>query len=278
MAGGTRRVLCVSPRYARSFGTFDHAFALTGAKAFMPPQGILVVAAWFSARGWQVRLVDENVRRADTSDMEWADAVLVTGMHVQHDAVAEVVGRARRAGVITVLGGPSVSATPHWYPEPDLLHVGELGDATVRLAERLERNVSPPERQEVYRTESRLPLEAFPVPAYDLIDLDDYFIASIQASSGCPFQCEFCDIPELYGRTPRLKSPEQVTRELDAIMSAGRPDAVYFVDDNFIADPHAAGRLLEALVAWQDVRGHPVDFACEATLNIARPSPDHIRP
>jgi len=40
-----RRILCVFPRYAPSFGTFHHAYELMdGVKAFMPPQGILVVA------------------------------------------------------------------------------------------------------------------------------------------------------------------------------------------------------------------------------------------
>ena len=59
-----RRILCVFPRYAPSFGTFQHAYPLTdGVRAFMPPQGILVVAAYLPAQ-WQVRLVDENNRLA----------------------------------------------------------------------------------------------------------------------------------------------------------------------------------------------------------------------
>ena len=42
-----RRVLCVFPRYAKSFGTFQHAYPLFGGRvrAFMPPQGLLVVAS-----------------------------------------------------------------------------------------------------------------------------------------------------------------------------------------------------------------------------------------
>ncbi|MFY1693283.1 DUF4070 domain-containing protein [Plantactinospora sp. WMMB782] len=48
-----RRVLLVSPRYARSFGTLDHAFPLVGAAAFMPPQGLLTIAGYQPAR-WQV--------------------------------------------------------------------------------------------------------------------------------------------------------------------------------------------------------------------------------
>ncbi len=45
---------------------------------------------------------------------------------------------------------------------------------------------------------------------------------------------------------------------------------MYFVDDNFIANPHAAKQLLEELVRWQKDRGFPVDFACEATINIVK--------
>lgn len=265
-----RRVLCVFPRYARSFGTFDHALPLVGAKAFMPPQGILVIAAVLPA-GWQVRLVDENVRPVTDPDLDWAEVLFLTGMHVQHGEIGRLNARARARGVLTVLGGPSVSASPQWYPDVDLLHLGELGDATEALIQRLEASVRRPPAQERYTTIERRPLEQFPVPAYHQIDLADYFIASVQFSSGCPFQCEFCDIPELYGRSPRVKSPAQVCAELDAMLASGhRPDAVYFVDDNFVGNPHAARPLLTELVNWQQRHGYPVEFACEASLNIVK--------
>jgi radical SAM superfamily enzyme YgiQ (UPF0313 family) len=107
------------------------------------------------------------------------------------------------------------------------------------------------------------------VPAYHLVALRRYFIASVQYSSGCPYTCEFCDIPALYGRNPRLKSVEQVLGELDRIVAGGAL-SVYFVDDNFIGNQRAAVELLEALVGWQQRNGYPLRFACEATLNIAR--------
>jgi hypothetical protein len=41
-----RRVLCVFPAYTPSFGTFSHAYKLMGGvAAFMPPQGLLLIAA-----------------------------------------------------------------------------------------------------------------------------------------------------------------------------------------------------------------------------------------
>ncbi|MCC7348559.1 MAG: DUF4070 domain-containing protein, partial [Variibacter sp.] len=75
----------------------------------------------------------------------------------------------------------------------------------------------------------------------------------------------------LYGRQPRLKSPAQVLAELDAIMGQpSKPPVIYFVDDNFIGNRKAAREMLPHLIAWQQRRGYPLDFACEATLNIAK--------
>lgn len=264
-----RRILCVFPRYTHSFGTFDHAFPLMGVKAFMPPQGILTIAAYMPPE-WEVRLIDENVRPAGASDFAWADAVFISGMHVQRQAVLDINRRAHQAGVLTVLGGPSVSGCPDWYDEIDILHLGELGDATHQIIRRIDENPERPSTQERYETSRRLPLPQFPAPAYHLINLRDYFLASIQFSSGCPYRCEFCDIPELYGRNPRLKTPEQVVRELDAMQKSGMPGAVYFVDDNFIGNRKAAVALLRALVEWQEKHGYPLQFACEATLNLAQ--------
>ena len=41
-----RRVLCVFPAYTPFFGTFSHAYKLMGVTAFMPPQGLLAIAAY----------------------------------------------------------------------------------------------------------------------------------------------------------------------------------------------------------------------------------------
>ena len=265
-----RRILCVFPRYARSFGTLHHAYPLKpGVRAFMPPQGLLLIAASLPP-GWEVRFVDENMSPARDEDFSWADAVFVTGMHVQRDCIGDVNERAHAFGKVTVLGGPSVSACAEWYPDFDILHIGELGDATRALYARLDETVERPQAQVRLTAVERTPLTDFPTPAYNLIDIKHYFLASVQFSSGCPYRCEFCDIPELYGRNPRLKTPEQVCRELDAIVAAGPPGAVYFVDDNFIANPKAALDLLPHLIQWQRRTGYRVRFACEATLNIAQ--------
>jgi radical SAM superfamily enzyme YgiQ (UPF0313 family) len=269
-ARNTRRILCLFPAYASSFGTFEHAYPLRGnTRAFMPSQGLLVIASALPAN-WDVRFIDENIAPAGDADFNWADAVFVSGMHIQKNAIEDINARAHARGKATVLGGPSVSACPDRYPDFNYLHVGELGDATERIVAALDENPCRPLQQVVCRTEARTPLEDFPIPAYHLAELDRYFLGDIQFSSGCPYQCEFCDIPALYGRNPRLKSPKQLTRELDAIREAGNVNAVYFVDDNFIGNRRATRELVEELVVWQKRNRYPFMFACEATLNIAK--------
>ncbi|MGA1264911.1 MAG: B12-binding domain-containing radical SAM protein [Prochlorothrix sp.] len=265
-----RRILCIFPKYSRSFGTLHHAYPLMGrVKAFMPPQGILVVASYLPAE-WEVRFIDENKKPATAADYRWADVVITSGMHIQRPRINRINELAHRHGKITVVGGPSVSGCPEYYPDFDLLHIGELGDATDAMIEHLDHGIDRPERQIRFETKERLPLDEFPVPAYEKINLNQYFLANVQFSSGCPYHCEFCDIPELYGNNPRLKTPQQILKELDTMLESGNPGAVYFVDDNFVGNRRAAMDLLPHLIDWQKTNGYPVQFACEATLNMAQ--------
>lgn len=265
-----RRILCIFPQYTPSFGTFHHAYPLTNrVKAFMPPQGILLVAAYLPQE-WEIRFIDENVQPAKRSDYKWADVVIASGMHIQRPQLNKINELAHKEGKITVIGGPSVSGCPEYYPTFDILHLGELGDATDLIIEYVDLHSQRPPRQIRFETKERLPLSEFPVPAYHLANINHYLLGSVQFSSGCPYRCEFCDIPELYGRNPRLKTPEQVLAELDAILASGNPGAVYFVDDNFIGNRRAVTDLLPYLIQWQKDHGYPIQFACEATLNIAQ--------
>jgi radical SAM superfamily enzyme YgiQ (UPF0313 family) len=265
-----RRILCVFPRYTTAFGTFEYAYPLTdGVKAFMPPQGLLLIAAYLP-KHWQVRFIDENIRPATKEDFQWAEAVFVSGMHIQRQQMNDICRRAHDFDLPVALGGPSVSACPDYYPSFDYLHVGELGDATNELIARLAADTSRPEQQVVLTTNDRVPMTDFPIPAYELAETRRYFLGSIQFSSGCPYQCEFCDIPGLYGRNPRLKTPQQICAELDKLRECGMTDTVYFVDDNFIGNRKAALELLPHLIEWQKRTGYVTRLACEATLNIAK--------
>src|SRR6202165_4774881 len=160
------RILCIFPRYTSSFGTFEYAYPLTdGVQAFMPPQGLLVIAAYLP-ENWPVRFVDENIRATTKEDFEGAGAVFVSGMHIQRNQLNDICRRAHAFDLAVAIGGPSVSACPDYYPAFDYLHVGELGDATDALLARLARDPSRPPQQVVLKTADRVAMTRFPIPAY----------------------------------------------------------------------------------------------------------------
>jgi radical SAM superfamily enzyme YgiQ (UPF0313 family) len=108
-----------------------------------------------------------------------------------------------------------------------------------------------------------------PLPDLSLIKMKRYSTMTVQYSRGCPFNCEFCDIIEIYGRQPRTKAVAQVLAELDQLQQAGWRDAVFVVDDNFIGNKRRAKELLTAMAEWGEAHGRPFRFITEASLNLA---------
>jgi len=91
----------------------------------------------------------------------------------------------------------------------------------------------------------------------------------VQFSRGCPFNCEFCDIIELYGRVPRAKTNEQMLEELDALYALGYRGHVDFVDDNLIGNKRRVKEFLPHLKTWLEAHDYPFEFTTEATINLA---------
>ncbi|WP_375462849.1 B12-binding domain-containing radical SAM protein, partial [uncultured Methylobacterium sp.] len=91
----------------------------------------------------------------------------------------------------------------------------------------------------------------------------------VQFSRGCPFTCEFCDIIELYGRSPRTKTTPQMLAELDRLLELGYRGHIDFVDDNLIGNKKAIKLFLPHLIRWQEEHGYPFKFSTEASLNLA---------
>ena len=258
------KILLVNPEFPDTYWSFRHALPFEGKRSAFPPLGLLTVSSMLPPE-WDRKLVDMDVRRLSNSDIEWADIVFVTAMLVQKDTLRKVVQRCKAMGKRVAIGGPYISTSTESLPEADHIF---LGEAETTLPEFIE-DLKTGETKRFYQATDRPPLALTPVPDFKLAELKRYSAMSVQFSRGCPFQCEFCDIIEIYGRIPRTKSIEQMLTELDVLLEAGWRGTVFIVDDNFIGNKKNVKKLLPALAEWQRRNGNPFSFLTEASVNLA---------
>jgi radical SAM superfamily enzyme YgiQ (UPF0313 family) len=258
------KVLLIYPEYPATFWSFKHALPFINKKVSLPPLGLLTVASLIP-KEWEKRLIDLNAVALKDSDIEWADYVFISGMVVQRQSAKEVIHRAKLSGKIVIAGGPLFTNEYLDFEEVDTFVLNE-GEITIPLfLSDLERN----KVKHVYKSDERPDLSRTPVPMWSLIDHKDYSSLSLQISRGCPFNCDFCDIIIMNGRIPRLKSPEQVIQEMDALYNYGWRGGVFIVDDNFIGNKIEAEKILQRMVHWMNEKKKPFTLFTEASINLA---------
>src|SRR5664280_967216 len=256
--------LLIYPEFPDTYWSFKHALKFLGKRASQPPLGLMTVAALLP-KAWKKRLVDANVEQLRDRDLAWADVALISAMHIQRDSLAAIVERCRVRGLRTVVGGPIASSISAAELKVDHVVIGEAESLIAGLAQDLEQGTAQP----VYKAAARPEMESSPLPDLSLIKMNRYSTMAVQASRGCPFNCEFCDIIEIYGRRPRVKAVAQVLAELDQLRAAGWREAVFIVDDNFIGNKARAKELCAALAEWRNQYKINFDFTTEASLNLA---------
>jgi len=93
--------LLIYPQFPDTYWSFKHALKFLGKRAAQPPLGLMTVAALLPT-AWNKRLVDTNVEKLRERDLAWADVVLLSGMHIQHEALLAIVERCKALGLRTV--------------------------------------------------------------------------------------------------------------------------------------------------------------------------------
>jgi radical SAM superfamily enzyme YgiQ (UPF0313 family) len=256
--------LLIYPEWPDTYWSFKHALPFHGKRSLYPPLGLLTVAALLP-RHWKKRLVDTNVHPLTNADLQWADVAMLSGMLVHKQDLLGILARCRSRGLPTVIGGPVTSSVQELPQHADHVVIGEAEDLVAGLAADLEQGRAKP----IYRATELPGLDRTPLLDLDLINLKYYSATGIQYSRGCPFNCEFCDIIEIYGRKPRTKSPAQVVAELEQLYERKWRGSVFIVDDNFIGNKKKVKELLPVIAEWNRRHEWPFTFYTEASVNLA---------
>ena len=259
------KALLLHPEFsALGFWNYKSVCRLMGAKYPASPLGLVTMAALLPP-DWELRLLDLNTTVLEDADIDGADLVFIGGMLPQQSMFLSLIDRVHSRGKKVVAGGPDPTSQPELYRSADYLVLGEAEVSIHPFLEDLAKDVP----SGTYIPDHRPDVAESPIPRFDLLDLKSYLMIGVQFSRGCPFNCEFCDIIELYGRKPRGKTPEQIVKEIETLYALGYRGHIDFVDDNFIGNKTKAKKTLQAVKEWSADHGHPFFFSTEASINLA---------
>ncbi len=165
---------------------------------------------------------------------------------------------------------------------PDLLQRIDSGAGLQGLARVAWRDPSGAAHFDPAAPEPIAELDSLPVPAFDLLDMEQYFstlrdaieadlvheyhlperLLPLMTSRGCPYRCSFCT-NQVLALPWRAHSVGYVTAAIQALRQRYQVDRFLLLDDNINADADRFQALVNALaqlrVPWDAVNGYRAD-------------------
>ncbi len=218
------------------------------------PLGIMYIAALLKRAGHEVRFLPTRGVDLVAEVAHFAPAVIgygvCTGQHTYYLALNRFLKR--QHDFLAVFGGPHATFFPEMIQEEgvDVVCRGEGEYAMLELCDRLEAghgfadvaNLYVKQEGRIYRNSPRpliKDLDSLPFPDREpRYALDEhhraYATQSFLTSRGCPYHCAYCfnvAIGRFYGSEwfrPRLRSPENVVQEIEAVRATSGISFVQF--------------------------------------------------
>jgi len=204
--------------------------------------------------------------------------------------------------IITILGGAHPSAVPEIVLENknvDFVVIGEGEETIARLLDCLE-NKKYSFLQDIegvgfkYEGIIRISrkkkfnenIDNLPLPYWDIFPLERYFkinnphggparntpFLPVITSRGCPFECIFCSVHNLWGIGYRTRSAQNIISEIDYLINKFGIKELLFEDDNLTLDKERAKQLFKGMierrmnVSWNVPNGIAVQTLDEEIL------------
>ncbi|MGH9542441.1 MAG: B12-binding domain-containing radical SAM protein [Terriglobales bacterium] len=216
-----------------------------------------------------LKIINENLQDIDfNADV---DLVAITVMVTNATRAYQISDRFRRRGIKVVLGGYH----PFMIPQNSLQHadaicVTEADNLWQQILEDARDGCLKPTYEQPHKTDMTRMRHLPRVRRWNWLH---HISLTLQASRGCPFDCEFCSIIQMLGHDMRYKTPENLTAELEVIYKNDllgrfycRP--IFFVDDNIFGHPRTLKSVLRAIIKLnQRYPNYHAVFGSQMTIN-----------
>ncbi len=234
----------------------------------LPRLGSILLATILKRRGYKTEVLFMKSRDVLRRKMD-PDLVAISAITPTAESAYRIADAFRAKGTPVVFGGPHVTFLPQEALEHgDYCVIGEGEAAMPALVEALngQRPLSDVpglawKENGVMRTNPAAPpvenLDELPFPDFSLLDMGgrtkmgslgpSRAIVPMQTSRGCPFDCSFCSVTEMFGRRYRYRSTQNILSELSQYDP--KRHYIFFYDDNFAANPRRTKELLREMIA-----------------------------
>ena len=246
-----RRLLLVHPRSDRGLAGGISSSGKAGfVRLALPTVAALTPAHW--------EVIIHDARRSPPPFAERFDLVGITAFTAEAPSAYAIADAFRTAGTPVVMGGVHASAMPEEALQHcDAVVIGEAEAVWQNLLADLEAGAL----KQRYRAANLVKFENWPQPRRDLLEARAYYdFNTLQATRGCPFDCDYCAVTQFFGRGIRCRPVAEVIAEIKTFRSR----RCFFVDDNLIGNPSYAKEMFRALTPL-DMR-----WGAQVSLTLAR--------
>lgn len=275
-----------------------------------PPIGLGYIASSLEKEKHCVTILDVTLHRVSPENVcqnvieSNYDAVGISMMSPSHFWVKELVGliKKKKKDVLTLLGGPHVSALPEFVLkdiQADVAVVGEGENSVVEVVEAYNNKKTFQNIKGIFSNENgRIKcygkreligdLDTLVFPSWHLMTPSSYKstpvlstaqawpIAPIFTSRGCPYLCTFCATNVTWENKWRRRSPQNVVDEIEMLIDKYGVKEIHFSDDNFtLGKKHAYEVCIEILkrglrFKWQCPNGVKFEHLDDELLTIMK--------
>jgi radical SAM superfamily enzyme YgiQ (UPF0313 family) len=214
-------------------------------KQMMMPQLALIILQGLTPKEHQVVTVDEE---AESIDLEHdCDLVGISFMTSNASRAYWLAREFKKRGRTVVLGGVHPTLLPdEALPYGDSVVIGEAEGVWAGLLEDYQNGCL----KKIYHN-PRPDLSIYvPKDFGKIVKRSLFALVPIMTSRGCPYNCDFCCVTDLFGKEIRHVPVDNVVRD---IKESGRKNFM-FLDDNIIGHPSYAKELFAALkplkISW----------------------------
>lgn len=290
----TLKVLLITPPQDLGVGEVKRPWIST------QPLGLAYVAAAVRDAGFEVRVIDAysqglsgatirteikayrpQVVGISSLTPQWADAVQVA-----------VIAKSVSSGILTVVGGPHVTALPEQAasaPGVDVAVIGEGEGAMPEICRAVAtgagfgeiEGIAYSHNGKVSRTPTRpfiTDLDSLSFPAHDLLWEPKLYnpypmwgkrgnFSCIISGRGCPYNCSFCDVTSQQGKRYRLRSAQNIVDEFIWLNRDFGVSMFSFRDPSMVCNRRRLLEICDLIVA----NGLDIVWTCSARANEVDP-------